>query len=39
MWHSFMFLPPDSHGYCSLGVSVEASIAAIENAKIVIAQG
>ncbi|MDP2161226.1 MAG: 4-hydroxybutyrate CoA-transferase, partial [Flavobacterium sp.] len=30
--------PPDKHGYCSLGVSVEASIAAIENAKIVIAQ-
>lgn len=30
--------PPDSHGYCSLGVSVEATIAAIENAKIVIAQ-
>jgi acyl-CoA hydrolase len=30
--------PPDSHGYCSLGVSVEASIAAIENAKIVVAQ-
>jgi acyl-CoA hydrolase len=30
--------PPDSHGYCSLGVSVEASIAAIESAKIVIAQ-
>ncbi|RYJ41189.1 acetyl-CoA hydrolase/transferase family protein [Flavobacterium beibuense] len=30
--------PPDSHGYCSLGVSVEASMAAIENAKIVIAQ-
>lgn len=30
--------PPDRHGYCSLGVSVEASIAAIENAKIVIAQ-
>ena len=30
--------PPDSHGYCSLGISVEASIAAIENAKIVIAQ-
>ena len=30
--------PPDNHGYCSLGVSVEASIAAIENAKIVIAQ-
>ncbi|WP_264560384.1 acetyl-CoA hydrolase/transferase family protein [Flavobacterium sp. N2270] len=30
--------PPDSHGYCSLGVSVEASVAAIENAKTVIAQ-
>lgn len=30
--------PPDNHGYCSLGVSVEASIAAIENAKTVIAQ-
>ncbi|WP_417352982.1 acetyl-CoA hydrolase/transferase family protein [Flavobacterium alkalisoli] len=29
---------PDGHGYCSLGVSVEASMAAIENAKIVIAQ-
>ncbi len=30
--------PPDAHGYCSLGVSVEATVAAIENAKIVIAQ-
>jgi acyl-CoA hydrolase len=30
--------PPDIHGYCSLGVSVEATLAAIENAKIVIAQ-
>jgi acyl-CoA hydrolase len=30
--------PPDSHGYCSLGVSVEASVAAIDMAKIVIAQ-
>ncbi|MFH4967793.1 acetyl-CoA hydrolase/transferase C-terminal domain-containing protein [Gaetbulibacter sp. M240] len=29
---------PDKHGYCSLGVSVEASLAAIQNAKIVIAQ-
>ena len=29
---------PDKHGYCSLGVSVEASLAAIDNAKIVIAQ-
>lgn len=30
--------PPDNHGYCSLGVSVEATVAAIENAKIVVAQ-
>ena len=30
--------PPDQHGYCSLGVSVEATVAAIENANIVIAQ-
>jgi acyl-CoA hydrolase len=30
--------PPDSHGYCSLGVSVEAILAAIESAKTVIAQ-
>lgn len=30
--------PPDSHGYCSLGVSVEATLAAIENCKLVIAQ-
>jgi acyl-CoA hydrolase len=30
--------PPDRHGYCSLGVSVEATLAAIENAKMVIAQ-
>lgn len=30
--------PPDSHGYCSLGVSAEATPAAIENAKTVIAQ-
>ncbi|WP_142785407.1 acetyl-CoA hydrolase/transferase family protein [Changchengzhania lutea] len=29
---------PDKHGYCSLGVSVEATLAAIENATIVIAQ-
>ena len=29
---------PDRHGYCSLGVSVEATLAAIDNAKIVIAQ-
>ncbi len=29
---------PDRHGYCSLGVSVEASLAAIDNANFVIAQ-
>ncbi|RSK42003.1 acetyl-CoA hydrolase/transferase family protein [Mangrovimonas spongiae] len=29
---------PDRHGYCSLGVSVEATLAAIENANYVIAQ-
>lgn len=30
--------PPDSHGYCSLGVSVDIAIPAIETAKKVIAQ-
>ncbi len=30
--------PPDSHGYCSLGVSVDAAIAAAQMAKFVIAQ-
>ncbi len=30
--------PPDKHGYCSLGVSVEATLAAIQNATYVIAQ-
>ena len=30
--------PPDKHGYCSLGVSVDASRAAVMNADIVIAQ-
>ncbi|HWS59779.1 MAG TPA: acetyl-CoA hydrolase/transferase C-terminal domain-containing protein [Flavobacterium sp.] len=30
--------PPDSHGYCSLGVSVEATLAAVECAKKVVAQ-
>ncbi len=30
--------PPDRHGYCSLGVSVDTSLAAVEAAKIVIAQ-
>lgn len=30
--------PPDAHGYCSLGVSVDTSLTAVEHAKIVIAQ-
>jgi 4-hydroxybutyrate CoA-transferase len=30
--------PPDKHGYCSLGVSIEATLAAIEVADTVIAQ-
>jgi acyl-CoA hydrolase len=30
--------PPDNHGYCSLGISVEATLAAIEAADHVIAQ-
>jgi acyl-CoA hydrolase len=30
--------PPDAHGYCSLGVSVDASLAAVQTAKTVIAQ-
>jgi acyl-CoA hydrolase len=30
--------PPDQHGYCSLGTSVEATLAAMDNAKYVIAQ-
>lgn len=30
--------PPDEHGFCSLGVSVDASKAAIDAAKIIIAQ-
>lgn len=30
--------PPDKHGYCSLGVSVDTTIAAVEEAKYVIAQ-
>jgi len=30
--------PPDAHGYCSLGISVEATLAAVENAGVVIAQ-
>jgi acyl-CoA hydrolase len=30
--------PPDQHGYCSLGISVDITMAAIKNAKHVIAQ-
>jgi 4-hydroxybutyrate CoA-transferase len=30
--------PPDRHGYCSLGVSVDASRAAVETARCVVAQ-
>lgn len=30
--------PPDRHGFCSLGVSVDVALAAIQSAKIVIAQ-
>lgn len=30
--------PPDKHGYCSLGTSVDIAIAAVETAKYIIAQ-
>ncbi len=30
--------PPDKHGYCSLGVSVDASLAAVRSARWVLAQ-
>jgi acyl-CoA hydrolase len=30
--------PPDRHGYCSLGVSVDVTLAAVQSAKTVIAQ-
>ncbi len=30
--------PPDRHGYCSLGVSVDVTVAAVHSARIVIAQ-
>jgi acyl-CoA hydrolase len=30
--------PPDNHGYCSLGVSVDVTLPAIQKAKLVIAQ-
>ncbi len=30
--------PPDAHGYCSLGPSVDATLAAVRSSKLVIAQ-
>jgi acyl-CoA hydrolase len=30
--------PPDQHGYCTLGTSVDAALSAVKNARIVIAQ-
>jgi acyl-CoA hydrolase/GNAT superfamily N-acetyltransferase len=30
--------PPDKHGYCSLGISVDITLAGLQNAKLVIAQ-
>jgi acyl-CoA hydrolase len=30
--------PPDRHGYCSLGIGVDASLAAVQSARTVIAQ-
>ena len=30
--------PPDEHGYCSLGISVDITLAAVKNADLVIAQ-
>ncbi len=30
--------PPDKHGFCSLGVSVDVAVAAVKNAKYVVAQ-
>lgn len=30
--------PPDAHGYCSLGVSVDVSLAAVESARRMVAQ-
>jgi acyl-CoA hydrolase len=30
--------PPDEHGYCSLGTSVEAALAAVGSARLVVAQ-
>jgi 4-hydroxybutyrate CoA-transferase len=30
--------PPDGHGFCSLGTSVDATLAAVQNARVVVAQ-
>lgn len=30
--------PPDKHGFCTLGISVETTLAAVEMAKVIIAQ-
>lgn len=30
--------PPDAHGFCSLGVSVDITVSAVQSAKVVIAQ-
>lgn len=30
--------PPDAHGFCSLGVSVDVALAAVQSAKVVVAQ-
>jgi len=30
--------PPDSHGFCSLGPSIDVSLAAVNHSKIVVAQ-
>jgi acyl-CoA hydrolase len=30
--------PPDSHGYCSLGTSVDVTLAAVQTARVVVAQ-
>ncbi len=30
--------PPDSHGYCSMGISVDATKAAVDTARVIIAQ-
>ena len=38
MLHLIQVSPPDQHGFCSLGVTVEAAHAALHSAEIVIAQ-